>query len=235
MKKKWTQLKNGDLAQQAEEVLTQHIVSGELSPGSYLPPEQELCQKLGIGRSTLREAVSVLQSKGLVERRHGVGVRVIDQSQQAASQMLQLMLRRQRASDGDLLEMRRLYESQAAAWAAERATATDLKTIRATLDGMHAAKDTPEEYARMDLDFHRAVAASTHNEVLRLFVETIRTLLHDAILANLKTDFRPDRTLQYHEQVFDAIQRKDADEASRAMAQHLDDAEEMMDRTGDGA
>ncbi|NOZ22097.1 MAG: FadR family transcriptional regulator [Planctomycetes bacterium] len=163
-----------------------------------------------------------------MERRHGVGVRVIDRSQEAASDMLQLLLKRASTSARDLLEMRRLYEVQAAAWAAAREDDDDLAEIRAALDGMHAAKESPEDYAQKDLEFHLAVARATHNTVLTLFVETIRRLLADAILSNLKAGYRPDKTLQYHERVFDAIRRKNADDARQAMAEHLDDTEQMI-------
>ncbi|MEW6355715.1 MAG: FadR/GntR family transcriptional regulator [Planctomycetota bacterium] len=227
MNKTWIHLKNGDLVRRAEEFLIQYILSGEVRPGEYLPPEQTLCAKLGIGRSTLREAVSILQSKGLVERRHGIGVRVIDRSQEAASNMLQLMLKRASASARDLLEMRRLYEVQAAAWAAQRATAEEISAIAAALDRMRAAQSA-EEYAEADLAFHVAIARATHNTALALFVETIRTLLADAILANLRTSFRPGPTLQFHERVFQAITARNAGQASQAMTEHLDDTERMI-------
>jgi GntR family transcriptional repressor for pyruvate dehydrogenase complex len=230
MDNKWPRLSRGSLIHRAEEFLTRYILSGEVAPGDYLPTESVLCRKLGIGRSTLRETVGILESKGLVERRHGVGVRVIDRSQQAASGMLQLMIRRRRAPGRDLLEMRRLYEVQAAAWAAERADRGDLLAIESALDAMRAAQTRPTQYAEADLQFHMAVAKAAHNAVLALIVETLRALLRNAILASLKADYRPARSLKFHERVFEAVREHGPAKASRAMSDHLDETEAMLRR-----
>ena len=228
-------LRDRSLVERAGEFLTQYILSGEVAPGDYLPPEHVLCEKLGIARTTLRETLGILESKGLVERRHGVGVRVIDQSQQAASEMLQLMLKRQQPSSRDLVEMRRVYETQGAAWAAERATPEDLAAIQSALAEMRSAHDTVERYAQADLDFHMAVTRAAHNTVLRLIVETIRLLLLDTIIISLKASFRPEETLQYHERVFEAIQTRNPSEASQAMSELLVDTEAMICGTGQSA
>jgi len=230
MEKGWTVLKDKPLLQRAEEFLTQYILSGEIAPGEYLPSEQVLCERLGIGRSTLREALSIMEAKGLVERRHGVGVRVTDRSYQATASMLDLMLRRDPASQRDLLEMRRLFEQQAAAWAAQRATQEQVEAIRTALEAMRSAQSDLRQYAEADLSFHLAVARATSNSVLVLMVETIRGLLLDVIVTSLQADFRPDVTLRFHEQILQAVSAHDSVGAARAMAAHLEDADEMIRR-----
>ena len=230
MESGWAVLKDKPLLQRAEEFLTQYVLSGEVAPGEYLPSEQVLCERLGIGRSTLREALSIMEAKGLVERRHGVGVRVTDRSYQAAASMLDLMLRRNRASQQDLLEMRRLFEGQAAAWAAERATQERVEAIRDALETMRSTQTDLREYARADLNFHLAVAKATSNSVLILMVETIRVLLLDVIVTSLRADYRPEVTLRFHEQVLQAVSEHDPVKAARAMAAHLEDADAMIRR-----
>jgi len=221
-------LKAPSLTDRTVEALTDYILREGLQPGALLPTEQELCDKLGIGRSTLREAVKVLESRGLVDRQQGVGARVVDGSQLAASQMLQLLFRRRKASAKELLEVRKLYEIQAAALAAERATSHDLRSIREALDAMRATGTSIEEYVEGDLAFHVAIARATRNSVLALIVETVRPLLRDEIVATLKVDPRPELRHRYHEKIYTAIERGDAAQAAHAMEQHLRATEEML-------
>jgi GntR family transcriptional repressor for pyruvate dehydrogenase complex len=225
-------LKERSLITQAEEFLTGYILSGEVSPGDYLPPEQALSQKLGIGRNTLREAISILQAKGLVERQHGLGLRVIDRSQQAASEMLALMMQRNGAAAEDLLEVRRFYEVPAAACAAERANSEEMGAIRQALDAMRAPGVTKEEGAEADLEFHLAVARATHNVVLVSIVETIRSLLREAILLTMKNGFNPEYLHGRHVAIVEAIEQRDARRAAQAMEAHLHSTERLLRRAG---
>jgi GntR family transcriptional repressor for pyruvate dehydrogenase complex len=226
------QPKERSLITRAEEYLTTYILSGEVGPGDYLPPEQALSQKLGIGRNTLREAISILQSKGLVERQHGLGLRVIDRSQQAASEMLSLLLRRNGVSAQDVLEVRRFYEVPAAARAAERATGAEVKAIRLALDAMRAPGVTMEQGVAADLAFHLAVARATHNGVLVAIVETIRPLLREAILLTMKGGFDAEWLHGRHIAITDAIENRNAGRAAEAMAEHLCFTEEALRRAG---
>jgi GntR family transcriptional regulator, transcriptional repressor for pyruvate dehydrogenase complex len=215
------QPKERSLITRAEEYLTEYILGGEVAPGDYLPPEQALSQKLGIGRNTLREAISILQSKGLVERQHGLGLRVIDRSQEAASEMLALLMQRHGAAADDLLEVRRYYEVPAAACAAARATPEDVAAIREALEAMHAPGVTMEQGVDADLAFHLAVARATHNVVLLAIVETIRSLLRDAILFSMKAGFDAEGLHNRHVAIMEAIERRDAERARQAMVVHL--------------
>lgn len=220
-------LKNPSLSSRTVEALTDYIIK-ELRPGELCPTEQALCDRLKIGRSTLREALKVLESRGLIERQQGVGVRVVDGSRQAAVEMLHLLFRRGEASAGDLLEVRKLYEVQAAALAAERATPADLRTIQSALESMRSPQTTHNEYVEGDFQFHFAIARATHNRVLALIVETIRPLLRNEILSTLQIDPRPELRHRYHERIYDAIARKDGRQAAAAMDEHLCATEEML-------
>ncbi len=177
----------------------------------------------------------MLESRGLVERQQGVGVRVVEGSQRAASEMLQLLFRRRQASARELLEVRRLYEVEAAALAAERASPDDLHTIQAALEAMQSTHTNLEEYAEGDLQFHLAIARATQNNVLALIVETVRPLLKDEILATLKVDPRPELRHHYHKRIYDAIVRRDPQQAAVAMEEHLSGTEAMLQQQYDAA
>jgi len=233
---KWTSLKSGALVQQAAEHLTERIVNGELSPGDYLPPEQELCQMLGIGRSTLREAMGILESKGLLERQRGVGVRIIDGILQAASSTLQLVMkwRRISLSSEDLYDVRRLYEIQAAAWAAERATQEEIAALGAACDKLRAAREDIAAFVEADMEFHLALARATHNSAVLLLMETVIGFLKETAVSTLNACFEAPRRIELRQRVFEVIKERNPAKASKAMAAYLDETEAMARRAKSG-
>lgn len=232
MRTKSLRSREGSLIARAEAFLTNHILSGEVSPGQELPPESFLSQKLGIGRNTLREAISILQAKGLVERRHGLGLRVADRSQQAASEMLALMMQRNGATAPDLLEVRRFYEVPAAVCAAERATPAEVNAIRQAMEAMHVPGVNAEQGAEADLAFHLEIARATHNSILVSLVQTIRLLLRETILMTTRNRFDPEWLYGRHVGIMKAIESKDAEEAGSAMAEHLLFTEQALREAG---
>jgi GntR family transcriptional regulator, transcriptional repressor for pyruvate dehydrogenase complex len=221
-------LKGTSLISKASEILTEYIVK-KVRAGEYLPPEHELCKKLGIGRSTLREAVTVLESKGLVKRFHGQGVQVVDESQRAVSDMFQLLMKREGSTIKELIEARNIFEVKSAELAAERATHEDLQLIKKALQTMQSENVSLTEYVQADIDFHLAIAKASHNNVLLLILMAVRPLLHDAILATVQSIPRPEHVLKYHEKIFSAIEKQDVKGASKAMIEHLRGTESMID------
>ncbi|MCP4782661.1 MAG: FadR family transcriptional regulator [Fuerstiella sp.] len=224
-----TSVEKASLTDQAMERLTEFVLQAGPDAGWRLPPEHELCDRLGVGRSTLREATKVLEWQGLVRRVRGRGVEVVDRSAKATTDLMQLSLRRGSVSHEELLEVRTIYEVQAAALAAQRATREDLERIKQALDAMQAADTTNEQYIDADLKFHVAIAAATHNRVLCLIVDTILPLLRDEIVATLQNEKRPESRHRYHARIYKAIRREDAQAASAAMANHLAGAKAMLE------
>ena len=222
-------LRQGSLTDLATERLTDFVLRAGLKTGWRLPPEHELCAKLGVGRSTLREATKVLESRGLIKRVQGKGVHVIDGSRKATADLLQLSLRRGAVSYEELFEVRTIFEVQAAALAAERATPEDLARMERELKVMQAIDTRDEQYIDADLNFHVAVAAATHNRVLSLIVDTILPLLRDAIVATLHEEKRPELRRHHHAHILEAIRSGDARAASEAMARHLAAGKQMME------
>jgi GntR family transcriptional repressor for pyruvate dehydrogenase complex len=227
---KCASVETASLTDQAMQRLTDFVLQAGPDAGWRLPPEHELCDKLGVGRSTLREATKVLEWQGLVRRVRGRGVEVVDKSAKATTDLLQLSLRRGSVSHEELLEVRAIYEVQAAALAAQRATREDLERMKRALDAMQAADTTNEQYIDADLEFHVAIAAATHNRVLCLIVDTILPLLRDEIIATLQKEKRPESTRRYHNRIYKAIRAGDSEAASAAMASHLAGAKKMIER-----
>lgn len=212
--------------------LTRLILSGQLAPGDYLPPEEEVTQQLGVSRSAYREAISRLEALGLLEVRHGIGTRVADRSREAVATSLALLLQRRQSGMADLLEVRRLLETETAALAAQRATDEDLAALEAAVATMRDTRVSMDAYIAGDLQFHLTLAAATHNAVLWALAESLRTVLHDAIAATYAMDGRTERRLRHHERILEAVRRRDPAAAREAMVLHLQDTEEMLRRAG---
>jgi len=150
------------LAEQAAEELLRRIGSGEWALGAKLPGETTLAAQLGVGRSTIREAVRELAGRRVLESRQGAGVFVI--ALQAAEDWDKVL---RKADITDVLEGRLAIETEAARLAASRRTPADLKNFRYTLaDRKRAAANAPDDwYIEADLAFHRAVVTAAHNAV----------------------------------------------------------------------
>ncbi|HEY4439566.1 MAG TPA: FadR/GntR family transcriptional regulator [Candidatus Elarobacter sp.] len=185
------------------ESLVRGIVSGELRPGSALPTEPEMSARFGVSRSVVREALRVLDARGLIEVRHGSGTRVSA-----------VVLR-------DLLEARKIVECEVAALAASRAEAADLAALDAALAIMRGALDDPARYVEGDSAFHLALLHAARNRVLERMTQPMHELLSfsqaitDAIPGVLTTALRD------HEAIAEAVRRRDPSAARDAMHEHL--------------
>lgn len=169
-------LRRTALAEQAVAVLQMRIERGDWAVGERLPPEQQLATSLGIGRSTVREAIRSLVSMGLVQSRHGAGTFV--QAHEAPE--INLSHRLARASLLDVYEVRQGLELQAAPLAAERRTEEDLQRINEALRRRKRARrlGRMQAWVDADIDFHQAVVDAAHNSVLsdvyRAFLGALR-------------------------------------------------------------
>jgi len=223
-------LAGGSRTQQAVAVLTDLITSGQIASGEFLPPEIELCRRLGVSRATVREALRTLETRGLVQSRHGVGVQVSDETAGAVAEAIGLLLRRRGAGPRDMLEVRLMLECQSAALAAERATDGDLAALEAAIEAMHAADMTTAERVDADLDFHIKLAEAAKNEVLAALVHALRGLLRETIAATFEVDSGVDVRIDAHGRVLDAVRAHDGSAAAEAMRVHLLATEELVYR-----
>ena len=222
-----TQVPRRKLAETVTEKLVQAI--RPLQPGTQLPSTQELTKLLGVGRSTVREALNPLATLGLVQIRHGMGVVVaarpaLDDGPQAITVALAKGVTR------DLLEARQIVEVANARLAAQRRTDSDLRDIEAILAYHASCVDYPIEQAAK---FHVLIAEASHNEVLvgvfRSFLKPMVTRgsrLYDLLDGFGKWE------LEQHRWIFEAIRAANADEAAERMHQHVTAMEESYLKVG---
>ncbi len=216
------------------EALGQRIVSGEWPPGSPLPHESELLATLGVSRPTLREALRVLSSKGLIESRQRVGTSVSAVASWnfldpevlkwlGATPLNENMAR-------ELVEFRRVLEPQVAMLAATAADRHSTAAIRDAFDTMARNRGDRMAYYLADKQFHRALFAATHNRFVGALGEVVMTVLDLSFSVQSRSLIDPARGLALHHAVCKAIETRDPKAAGAAMLQLLGEAERELAR-----
>lgn len=224
------------LIEQAATRLREEITGGHWPVGTRLPGETTLAKTLGVGRSTVREAVRVLAGAGLVQARQGSGVFVI-----ATAPAEDWPARLRRAAVTDVFEVRMLVEVQAARLAALRRTDADLTTLSAALDARSAAAAGDDAaFVDADIALHAAVVGAAHNPVLTdLFAEFIPRLrqalidLVDLLALRTGATGTPNPGDEAHSALVQAVERGDADTAGRVLQAELEQTLTRL-RDGDG-
>jgi DNA-binding FadR family transcriptional regulator len=214
-------LRPSSLVEQATERLRAHIADGHWPVGTRLPGETTLAGLLGVGRSTVREALRALAGAGLVRARQGAGVFVV-----ATEPREDWPVRLRRAALADLYEVRMMLETQAARLAAERRTDADADALDAALAARRAAAAGDDAaFVEADIALHRAVVDAAHNPVLSdlfgEFAPVLRDGLTDllSLLALRATD--PNHGDDRHTALVRAIQAGDAPTAVHALNTEL--------------
>lgn len=214
------QVQRTSLADQAAGLLLDRIRSGEWPVGAKLPGEAALGPQLGVGRSTVREAIRQLAGRGVLETRQGAGVFV------RAADISDWDGVVRQADIAAVIEGRMAVETEAAALAALRRTAADMRTIRRALAARVAEGQTIGEYVDADMVLHRAIVAAAHNDVLLElfdgFIPRVRAAMIDMLDLYPIGSGAPDDDQAAHTDLVQAI----ADGASATAAQlsrtHLD-------------
>lgn len=226
-------LASESITKQVLNILTYKIINNDYMIGEYLPTEEALCKELQIGRSSVREAIKVLETRGLVKKLRGKGVIVIDDSISAASEMLRIVLAQKKATIANLLEFRNAMEVKMAGLAAVHATKADLENLERHLNLMKENVYSVELFAKYDFDFHKAIALATRNNIFVLFMETMHSMLYDQIAYALDSEFNPELSRHYHESIFEAIKSGDPTMAKKAMTEHLSGTKLSIGEKGD--
>ncbi|MFI7167147.1 FadR/GntR family transcriptional regulator [Rhodococcus erythropolis] len=200
------------------------ILSGELPLGSQLPPERMLVAESGLTRAQVREALQTLQRQGLITTKPGRGGGSSVSRPTASEFMSSVDLQLQGWAPGTqmLFESRHAIEPWCAHLAAERRTDSDLARLRAADDRSAEALGSLEDFILEKIEWHAALAAASHNELLSTFMEAVGR----AILRQTDIDAHADlqamtRSLDAHRAITRAISNRDAPLAHRLMAQHV--------------
>ncbi len=204
------------------------ILRGILRPGERLPAERDLAERMAVSRPSLREALSTLQDRGLLEPRAGSGVYVADVLGDAFSPALVSLFQRHEEAVFDYLSFRRDLEGQAAERAARDGLEADLALVDTVMQKMQRAHDAndPAEEARLDAEFHMAILEASHNTVLLHMMRSMFALLRQGVFDNREILFAHSATreslLAQHAAINTALQDRAPARARAAVETHLD-------------
>ncbi|MFK7692895.1 FadR/GntR family transcriptional regulator [Paenibacillus sp. HJGM_3] len=213
--------------------IKQQIVSGRLQPGQKLPSTRELTESYQVGRSTMREALSMLKAMGLIEIRQGEGcfVRAMDDRELDVPQFEHLFTSKEAIFD--LLEARKALETANAGLAAAKRDDQDLQRLEAILADMDSELGTEAVGEKQDMRFHMALAEATHNPIMVKLLQTISAQVEVTIRETRRLQLYRNKSLTRrfwleHRAIYEAIRDRDAVRAQAEMGDHLYYVEEQI-------
>lgn len=206
--------------------IQQQITSGALPPGSKLPSTRELSESYGVGRSTVREALSALKAKGLLQIRQGEGAYVINAEPATMELPGFSALTLDKQTVMEFMEARQALESANAALAAEKRTEADLLELEKIINEMQHHLDDELRGEEADFRFHLLLAQATHNSIMVKMLETISEKVEDAIRGTRRLQMYSNssvsaRMWKDHKSIFEAIKASNPTQARKSMERHL--------------
>ncbi len=217
-------IKPQKISDQVAEQLTELIFRGFIKPGERFPSERELAKEFKVSRPTIREAVSHLCVKGLLEQRQGQGtfVKPLDQISQNP---LSIFFEGENINLQHILEVRLGLECNAAAFAALRADESDLMHLKTSLETMKQDIAQGGLGHEADISFHMAIAYSTKNPVQVKVMRSMYNFLFFGIKMNLQKLYEipenVDKIMQQHTEIYLAIRHRDTQASLEAMKKHI--------------
>jgi GntR family transcriptional repressor for pyruvate dehydrogenase complex len=211
----------GSPASEVARQLVSLLTAGDLAPGSRLPSERVLSERLGVGRSAVREALAALEILGIVQIRPGSGTYLRGGTSDLLPTTLSwgLMLASNRTRE--LLEIRSSLERTAAILAAQRATDAELDALGRTLDQQAATLDDPEAFIEADVRFHVLLARAGGNDVLADLLQSLRSMLSVWVGRRVTTREATEAAYREHRAVHEAMLARDVPATQRAMDEHM--------------
>lgn len=204
------------------------IAERHLQPGDRLPAERELAETLSVSRTSVREALRVLDAVGLVEVRSGDGTFI--RSAQAPVDPAVWGLLPERRFLLDLLQARRIVEEEIVALAVYNATGDDLDQMQGLLNRRERELADGKTGLETDLLFHQMVAEATRNPVLVSIVRTLNEMWLQSREATGRTPTSPQKAQEFHQAIVEAIRMRDEALARGLMHRHMEDMREDIER-----
>jgi len=215
--------RNDKLSNQVADYLQQSILSKSLKPGERLPTERELGDQFQVSRTVIREAIRILEARGLLDTQSGSGtyVKALQGEDVVNSLSLYLSSQDQSFSLDAIMEVRRVLELQVVKLAAERAREEDIRKMEEILNHMYRTKADIDEFSEWDLKFHLALAEACKNDLFKIMIEPLGEALFNLIRAGSSMPGAIEDACQYHLEIMEAIKRRDAMRAEEVMRTHL--------------
>lgn len=214
-----------------EEVFSQIrelIEAGRFKAGDQLPSERELAETFQVSRTSVREALRALETRGLIVSRTGAGNFVADLPVESLVEPLARLLIDEKRALADVFEMRKLIEPQIAALAAARASADDIAQLKRIVRKQAHAVSRGENGVEADAELHLAIGRATQNRALQKLVSGLMEILGRSREESLQTEKRRASSIAAHRRIIAAIEKHDKGRARGEMLRHIEQVEESV-------
>ncbi len=214
-------VRRASVKDQVFEQLRDRIIERKWPPGAKIPSENALAVALGVSRVSIREALQMLASLGLLETRHGGGTVVREFSGEIFLNPLLPMLALDTPDMLHVLEYRKIVEKGIVSLVVKRAGTADLEALEDAFRAMEEHKNDAHAFAQADLSFHLALAKATGNPVV-MKVNAVITDILKVSMYGIVDSLGTKDGLHYHRRILDAIKAGDGPRAESLMEEHVE-------------
>jgi GntR family transcriptional regulator, transcriptional repressor for pyruvate dehydrogenase complex len=199
------------------------FLDGKLKPGDKLPPERELMEMFEVGRTSLREALKVLEAQGLIVRSQK-GTFISTNFNDFYTDSLIYQFYFSEVDWQDIFEARRFIEKELAGLAAQRANPEDLAELQQTIEDMKLAieENSYAKYISSNMQFHEKIAEASCNQVMVDLYNSITSLVLRAQKKAAAVPGVMSESLHFHQEIYQAIEQKDVEKARQLMENHIE-------------
>lgn len=197
------------------------IGKGRLKPGDRLPAERELAKLFNVSRHCVREAIRILEQKGIVRSQIGSGTIVVQEDEPTIIDVLSSAIHRKKSKLAEIFVFRRLIEPQIASLSAQNATPADIEELEQILARQRAQETSTKEFGLNDQKFHLILARATGNATLLQVVQLLSKLLSQSRDQYLQNAKRRRLSLDGHDKILNAVKKRNSAKAREAMEAHL--------------
>lgn len=217
--------------EQIAEYIEGMVAANELKEGQQLPSERELAAMLQVNRNSVRQAMYLLQQRGLVEIRLGSGSYITRMPNTIVGQTIARYFIFGSCSHNDLMSLREILEPGVAAMAARLATAEDLQRLETLVEELEAAYERRDLDANVEADaaFHEALAAATHNDLIIAIMGGLQSVMRKWLKAQAEAGPQEEGT-RGHRIIYQAVAARDPERAAEAMRVHMAYARSVLQR-----
>ncbi|GGB38961.1 putative HTH-type transcriptional regulator YcbG [Lentibacillus populi] len=215
-------IKKNTLSELVMDEIINLLISGQIKVGDKLPPELELMERLSVSRQVLREALSSLETIGILKRKTRGGTYVTNK---IGSRPFRIMLASSAANIETLIETRMSQELGFVTLAAESIADKELEGLKYTIDSM---KNQLGHYDELDKEFHRIITSSASNNVTAGIIEPLMNFFYETYYTISEKDRNIELTIEQHTAIYEALKNHDPFEAHKAMYLHLDNVRRRM-------
>lgn len=214
--------------------LKEAIAAGRYLPGDKLPSEHELAEAFQVSRTSIREAMKMLSGQGLVTVKRGLGAYVAESKESAYFAELQTVLAREKSNILELFQIRKILETEAAGWAAEKAGPDDLDRLDSLLAEAEALAGDPQggrqKLSEINSEFHDTLIRAAGNHTLEKVMAGLMEMMTEVRDITLQLPGRHAGSVAGHRELLTALRARNSAKARTAMARHLKAVEAVIAR-----